>query len=86
MDRGRRPSGCVFYTRQDAANLRRDLDRGVGTLFLGFGPLVTMRHGEIGLPIESVGDAVMAALAANGIDAVWNRDPGRKIEVRVSSL
>lgn len=72
-----RVKGVVFYTKQDAANLRWKPT----SLFLAYGPLDTQAHGEIGLPTETVGAAVVQALNAAGLATRWDGTASAKIEV-----
>lgn len=78
--------GTVFYTRQDAANLRGDERRwpyrgGSSKLFLAYGPVSVHEVGEFGMPTEAAGQAVVEALKASGLEVEWSGSPDEKIVV-----
>ena len=72
-----RVKGVVFYTKQDAADLRW----GHTSLFLAYGPLDTQAHGQVGLETVEVGKRVVAALKAAGLETRWDGTASAKIEV-----
>ncbi len=67
--------GVCTYNRQDAARMKG------GYLYLGFGPVGTQAHGDIGLPVVQVGHLVVSCLAKAGLAYEWDGTASRRILV-----
>jgi hypothetical protein len=71
---GKKVEGCVFYHQQDARQFNED-----GTLYLAYGDLKSSKLGKIGRLTKEVGEMVVAALRAEGLEPEWDGDPDRRI-------
>ena len=69
--------GVVYYHNQDNTNLKER-----GSVYLAYGPVDTAEHGEIGLSGVEVGNAVVKALQAVGLDYEWNGSDAERIFVK----
>jgi hypothetical protein len=69
--------GVCFYHRQDAERLNRG-----GDLYLGFGPVDSTEHGQIGLETVQVGRLVVRALELAGLGYEWDGTASQCILVK----
>ena len=67
VKKGKAVAGCVFYTRQDEA----DLQRGNG-VYLSYGPLESKELGQIGESSEQVGQMVAEECRLVGLEVDWD--------------
>jgi hypothetical protein len=84
IDRGRPAEsirGAVYYHRQDAERFAAGSD-----FYLGYGPLDSVKHGELGLPTDRVGREVVEVLGRHGIGTEWDGDGDKRIKVLVSTV
>lgn len=70
-------NGVCFYHRQDAERLKRGDD-----LYLGYGPVDSTEHGQIGLETAQVGRLVTSCLTQAGLAYEWDGKPSSRILVR----
>jgi hypothetical protein len=79
-DARERVQGVLFYTKQDAADLRKN-----GDFYLHYGTItVYFDNGKsktYGRPTKEVGEAVVEVFSKYGIKTEWNGDPNEKIHV-----
>ena len=82
--------GAITYTRQDGQDAFEDRsrrwpyhNRGPRTLLIGYGPIGVHGVGDFGLPTAEVGQALKAALEAEGLQVDWDGDPDKRIAVTV---
>jgi len=69
--------GVCFYHQQDADRLRAGRD-----LYLGYGPVDSKEHGQIGLETVQVGALVVKCLAEAGLAYEWDGTASQRILVR----
>lgn len=69
-------NGACTYNRQDTARMEAGRD-----LYLGFGPIGTQAHGDIGLTTVQVGQLVVLCLAQAGLAYEWNGEASQRILV-----
>jgi hypothetical protein len=73
--------GAVFYHRQDAEDFAAGSD-----FYIGYGPLHSVRHGDLGLPTEQVGREVVDVFGKHGIGTEWDGHGDQRIKVLVSTV
>ena len=84
IDRGRRAEsirGAVYYHRQDTERFAAGED-----FCLGYGPLGSVKYGDLGLPTERVGREVVEVLGSHGVATEWDGDGDKRIKVLVSTV
>jgi hypothetical protein len=69
--------GVCFYHRQDADRLNAGRD-----LYLGYGPVESREHGQIGLETAQVGRLVTSCLTQAGLTWEWDGTASQRILVR----
>lgn len=69
--------GVCFYHRQNAERLFRGKD-----LYLGYGPVDSTEHGQIGLEAVQVGHLVTSCLTQAGLAWEWDGSASQCILVR----
>jgi hypothetical protein len=83
-DAGKAPTGCVFYHKQDAENLREGQD-----FYLAFGQIT--HYGDEGKQTHygdtaAVGKLVVDVLSRHGVKTEWDGNPNTRIKVKFDSL
>jgi uncharacterized protein DUF6891 len=73
--------GAVYYHRQDAERFAEGAD-----FYIGYGPLDSVRYGDLGLPAEAVGREVVGVLGKHGVGTEWDGDGDKRIKVRVATV
>jgi hypothetical protein len=84
IDRGRPAEsirGAVYYHRQDTQRFAARSD-----FYLGYGPLDSVKYGELGLPTEQVGREVVEVLGRHGVGTEWDGDGNKRVKVLVSTV
>ncbi len=84
IDRGRPAEsirGAVYYHRKDADRLAAGSD-----FFIGYGPLDSVKYGDLGLPTEQIGQEVVDVLGQHGVRTEWDGDGDKRIKVLASTV
>jgi hypothetical protein len=84
IDRGRPAGsirGAVYYHRQDTQRFAAGED-----FYLGYGPLDSVKYGELGFPAEEIGREVVEVLGRHGVGTEWDGDGDKRIKVLVSTV
>jgi len=75
-DHGKDPRGCVYYHRQDTEHWKSGK-----SLFLRFGNFDTIKYGEYGASMVTVGNELCEELMNQDLHFIWNGDPSMCVEV-----
>ena len=75
-EKARKVKGVIYWHNQDEQRFKED-----GTLTIAYGSVSTKKYGEIGLPTNEVGEALVEQLQKRDLIVDWDGNPSKRITI-----